>query len=148
MFAYNWFWPLSFSPAARPNSCGSPSSRAVSRELYLKESEMPSLIITAICSTAVFTLYWHSLLCFANSLTLSSISLIFVLNPLNHWLIELIFRVFHCGTFYPGGNVLFMLIFNIKFEQFLHVLVRLTVVETIRGSESLVELLVYPLYCK
>ena len=41
--------------------------------------------------------------------------------------------------------MLFMLIFNIKFESSLHVLVRLTVMETIRGSESLVGLSVYPL---
>lgn len=63
--------------------------RAISRDSYLKESEMLSLIITAICSAAVFTLYLHPLLCFSNSFTLFSISLILVLNSSNCWLTEL-----------------------------------------------------------
>lgn len=50
---------------------------------------MLSLIITAICSTAVFTLYLHSLLCFSSSFTLSSISLILDLKSSNCWLTEL-----------------------------------------------------------
>lgn len=62
---------LWFSPAAHRHSCAfSLFHWAISRDSYLRESETLSLIITAICSAGVFTLYLHSLLCFSNTLTL------------------------------------------------------------------------------
>lgn len=77
---------------------------------------MLSLIITAICSTAVFTLYLHSLLCFSSSYTLSSISLILVLNPSSCWLTELILKYTTLSILFLRHIQLFTVIFKIKFD--------------------------------